>query len=349
MSELRSIFWKNEKIILIDQTRLPGEEVWLEITQTPQLAECIKSLAVRGAPALGVAGALGLRLVSRYFQGKISARLRAELEENYRFLKSTRPTAVNLAWALDKVMTGVRQAPDNLEALHKTVWEISQEIVTGEEEYCRSMAAFGNPLIPKGARILTHCNTGALATGGIGTALGVVKTAWKAGKGIFVWVDETRPLLQGARLTAWELSREKIPYKIISDNMAGFVLKQGLADLVIVGADRITRNGDTANKIGTYSLAVLSKYHKVPFYVAAPYSTVDFSLKSGSEIPIEERKREEVLGYRDCLWSPKDAQVYNPAFDVTPGKLITAIITEKGVVYPPFVRNLRAVLKAGGK
>lgn len=344
MSELRSIKWQNEKIILIDQTLLPHREEWREIELVPELGEAIKTLAVRGAPALGVAGALGLRLVSRNFKGQDPLKLKADLEENAARLNATRPTAVNLAWALKRVMEQVRLAPDRLDAVQKAVWEVSEEILRSEEEYCRQIAAYGSPLIPRGARVITHCNTGALATGGIGTALGVVKTAWEQHRDLFVWVDETRPLLQGARLTAWELEREKIPYKIISDNMAGFVLKQGMADLAIVGADRITRNGDTANKIGTYSLAVLARYHKIPFYVAAPSSTVDLSLKTGEEIPIEERKREEVLGYRDCLWAPREALVYNPAFDVTPGKLISGIITEKGVAYPPYRKNLAALL-----
>jgi methylthioribose-1-phosphate isomerase len=336
---------------LIDQTRLPNELAFIDCVTLEQVAEAIKVLRVRGAPAIGCAAAFGLALVAARSQAVSVEGLRDELKQARDVLAATRPTAVNLFWALDRVVSGVgggtaRQGTDAPTREELVTWVVreAQAIMDDDLERCRSMGRHGAELIPSGANVLTHCNAGALATAGYGTALGVIRAAHEAGKGIHVWVDETRPLLQGARLTAWELVREGIPATVIADNMAGSLMRAGKIDCAVVGSDRIAGNGDVANKIGTYSVARLCQAHDIPFYVAAPFSTVDLSLSSGDEIPIEQRDPDEIslLGHLTTRSAtPEGVGIYNPAFDVTPAELVAAIITERGVLRPPYVEALR--------
>lgn len=333
---------------MIDQTCLPNEEVMLDCAELEQVAEAIRMLRVRGAPAIGCAAAQGMALVaSRSRAGDVES-LMAELRQAREVLAATRPTAVNLFWALDRVMrkaeelaAGAGSPKDLAEGL------IAEAVAIAEDDLnrCKRIGKHGAELVPEGANALTHCNAGALATAGYGTALGVIRAAHEQGKGIHVWVDETRPLLQGARLTAWELQRDGIPCTVITDNMAGYLMLQGQVDCVVVGADRIAGNGDAANKIGTYSVAVLAHHHSVPFYVAAPFSTVDFRLHSGKDIPIEERDHAEVSMLAHLASKPacpEGVHIYNPAFDPTPSDLIAGIITEVGVIRPPYRENLLA-------
>ena len=329
---------------MIDQTRLPGELALMDCASVEEVCEAIKTLRVRGAPAIGCAAALGLALAAHITEAASTEQLREAVAQARDDLAATRPTAVNLFWALDRMMEVAGQAAD-LEAqqFRARLLEEAQAIVADDLDRCRRIGQNGAHLIPDGANILTHCNAGALATAGYGTALGVIRAAHEQGKEIHVWVDETRPLLQGARLTAWELVQEGIPCTVICDNVGASLMRQGRVDCIVVGADRIAANGDTANKIGTYMLAVLAQHHEVPFYVAAPLSTVDFELRSGEEIPIEERQPEEishVAGRLDEPICPDDVDIYNPAFDVTPHELITAIITDRGVAEPPFSASL---------
>jgi len=323
VSEVKAFLWKGDKLLLLDQRKLPKEEVWLELKDYREVAKAIKEMAVRGAPAIGCVAAYGFVL---------GVKKGEEVGKVYESLKSTRPTAYNLFWALDRMLKAYREGRDPEEE--------AKAIEREDYEANKKMGEFGERLIPDKARVLTHCNTGALATAGWGTALGVIRSAYKKGKEVFVWVDETRPYLQGSRLTAWELLKEGIPHRIITDNTAGFLMKKGAVDLVIVGADRITGRGDVANKIGTYTLAVLCKEHGIPFYVAAPSSTIDLSLNSGEEIVIEERPEEEVKRCAECLVAPEDSPAYHVAFDVTPAELITAIITEKGVLKPEEIKEV---------
>ncbi len=325
--EVKAFIWKGDHLLLLDQRKLPSKEVWLELKDHYQVADTIKSMAVRGAPAIGCTAAYGFVL---------GIRKGADPEEVYETLKNTRPTAFNLFWALDRIMSALK--------LGKDIEKEAQLIEEEDYQANKRMGEFGNELIPEGARILTHCNTGALATAGWGTALGVIRSAHYAGKNISVWVDETRPYLQGARLTAWELMKESIPHKIITDSTAGFLMKMGLVDLVIVGADRITAKGDVANKIGTYSLSVLAKEHGIPFYVAAPSSTFDLSTYSGNDIPIEERSEEELKYCVGMNIAPERSPALHIAFDVTPAENITAIITEKGIIKPVSEENIKRCL-----
>ena len=315
--EVKPFYWKGDHLLLLDQRKLPKEEVWLKLETYKDVAKAIKDMAVRGAPAIGCTAAYGFVLGIK--KGE-------EPQVVYEVLKNTRPTAFNLFWALDRMMRALREGRD----IEKEAKEIERE----DYDANKKMGEFGKELIPSGAKILTHCNTGALATAGWGTALGVIRSAHYSGKDIFVWVDETRPYLQGARLTAWELMKENIPHKIITDNTAGFLMKKGVVDLVIVGADRITRRGDVANKIGTYTLAVLCKEHRIPFYVAAPTSTIDPNTEKGEDIPIEERSEEEVKTCGGCSIAPENSPALHIAFDITPAEFITAIITEQGVFKP---------------
>jgi methylthioribose-1-phosphate isomerase len=327
--EVKAFKWDNGKLQLLNQLKLPQKEEWLTFSSYKEVAKAIKDMVVRGAPAIGCVAAYGFVLGVKYEK--------EDPQRVYETLKNTRPTAVNLFWALDrmkKALSGGKDIEAEATAIEREDYETNKRI--GE---------FGNSLIPEGARILTHCNTGALATAGWGTALGVIRSSHYAGKNIFVWVDETRPYLQGARLTAWELLQERIPHKIITDNTAGFLMKKGLVDAVIVGADRITLRGDVANKIGTYSLAVLAKEHKIPFYVAAPLSTFDPNLYSGEEIPIEERSPEEVKNCFGCQIAPEGSDALHLGFDVTPAELIDAIITEKGVIEKPNAEKIERLLK----
>ena len=329
--------WEDGGLVLLDQTKLPTEEVERAYTAWPDVAEAIRTLVVRGAPAIGVAAAFGVVLAARASRATNHAALLADLEEAIKGLAATRPTAVNLFWALDRMRRVVVAGADVPPArLRDRLLEEAQAILAEDLAANRAMGVHGAALVPDGARLLTHCNAGALATAGYGTALGVIRAAHEQGKLAMVWVDETRPVMQGSRLTAWELAKEGIPYRLIADVAAGFVMKRGEVDLVVTGADRIAANGDTANKIGTYSVAVLARHHGIPFYVAAPSSTIDPSIPSGDTIVIEERDAAEVRGVAGRQTAPTAAPVFNPAFDVTPAALISAIITERGVFRPPY-------------
>jgi len=305
------------------------------------VAAAIKNMVVRGAPAIGAAAAYGMALAAGSLQGKERESLLAGLEEAARGLKATRPTAVNLAWAVERMMNFARsQKTENPSRLAELLWAEAEKIAAEDVVTNKKIGQHGAKLIPQKARILTHCNAGALATVDYGTALGVIRSAVEQGKEVTVFVDETRPYLQGSRLTAWELQQEGIPATLIADNMAGFLMQKGEIDLVIVGADRIAANGDVANKIGTYSLAVLAQAHKIPFYVAAPLSTFDLKIDSGSLIPIEERSARELTHFAGVQIAPSGIKCYNPAFDVTPAALITAIITETGIIKKPTAETI---------
>jgi len=324
---IQPICWDDGAVVILDQRRLPQVEVYLRCTGVGEVAEAIRTLAVRGAPLIGIAAAYGIALAA---QGEPRDR-RARVAQAAAELRATRPTAHNLFWAIDRMVARAEAGADGEEVLAE-----ARRIHAEDAETCAQIGAHGAALLPPGATVMTVCNAGALATGGSGTALGVIRAARAAGNPVQVVACETRPLLQGARLTVWELLREGIPVTMITDSMAGAVMQRGGVETVIAGADRIARNGDTANKIGTYTLAVLARHHGIPFYVAAPLSTVDLSIPDGSHIPIEERAPEEVRRFGDTPTAPEDAPVMNPAFDVTPHELITAIITERGVLYPPY-------------
>jgi methylthioribose-1-phosphate isomerase len=343
---IKPILFENGILKMIDQRLLPAEEVWLEYTDYRAVAEAIQTMVVRGAPAIGVAAAFGAALGARNIVATGFEEFMAEFEQVCAVLAATRPTAVNLFWALERMKTCARAHAQLAGAdLKARLLDEAVEIAEEDERLNRTMGKNGEPLIPDGGRILTHCNAGALATAGYGTALGVIRAAVEAGKKVAVFADETRPWLQGARLTAWELQKDQIPVTLICDNMAGHLMSKGEIDCVIVGADRIAANGDTANKIGTYTVAVLAKEHGIPFYVAAPISTIDFAIPDGSHIPIEERAAREVTHSGERQLAPTGVAVRNPAFDVTPARYITAIITERGVVKGDYQRGLQALVE----
>lgn len=329
---------------MIDQRKLPDEEVYVKCTDFNQVAEAIENMVIRGAPAIGVAAAFGVAIGVMNIDEKTN--LDEEFNRIYQRLEKTRPTARNLFWALERMKeTFLKNRNLNLSELKEILVQKALSIEDDDIKINKRIGFLGKELIKDGQSVLTHCNAGALATAGYGTALGVIRAAFHDGKDITVYADETRPLLQGARLTCWELDKDNIPVILITDNMAGYFMQKGTISLVITGADRIARNGDTANKIGTYSLAVLAKEHGLPFYIAAPLNTVDFDLLNGSEIPIEERNPSEVRNIRGCPISLPHIEVRNPAFDVTPAKLISAIITEKGIARPPFEKSLEEIRK----
>ena len=332
-----------DAVEMLDQTRLPSEEMTLRCATWPEVVDAIRRLAIRGAPAIGVAGAMGLALAAARAPHDDPGAFRAELARAAAGLRSARPTAVNLAWAVDAQGALAAAHPGPPEAVAAALADAARAIHDDEVERCRRIGGHSRTLVGRGARILTHCNAGALATGGYGTALGVVRAAYAADPSVRVVVPETRPLLQGSRLTAWELERDGIPFTLITDSMAAAMMAGGAVSHVVVGADRIAANGDVANKIGTYGLAVLAREHGIPFLVAAPTTTVDLSTPTGAGIPIEERAPEEVRGL-DLLGRPAaagDVRVANPAFDVTPARLVAAIITERGIHRPPYERSLR--------
>ena len=334
---IKTIIWKNNTIVLIDQNALPLTERYVNCKSYKEVISAIKDLTVRGAPAIGVAAAMGAALGALNLPSLPPNEFRRKLFAICDEIAKARPTARNLFWALERMKKCFDQTKrsSQRELVNELVNE-AKRICSEDIEINRQMGKYGSPLLADGDSILTHCNAGALATAGFGTALGVIRAAKEQGKKMHVYVDETRPVLQGARLTAWELKKEKIPFTLITDNMAGFLMQQGKIDKIIVGADRIADNGDTANKIGTYSLAVLACAHRIPFYVAAPLSTIDVSLKTGPAIPIEERKKEEVTHFKKVQSAPDGTKVYNPAFDITPAKYITAIIMEKGILTKPY-------------
>jgi methylthioribose-1-phosphate isomerase len=334
MREQRTVWWEDGRVRMIDQTRLPAELVILDLRSDEEVAEAIASMRVRGAPAIGVAAALGLALAAREAATGPPARFQERLGAAAERLRRTRPTAVNLFWAIDRLLRLAEEEPEPDRAAERLTVE-ARAMVEEDVRVNQAMGRHGADLLPERGGVLTHCNTGSLATVGFGTALGVVRAAVAAGKELHVFVDETRPRLQGMKLTAWELQRDGIPATVITDSMAAWVMRQGRVQAVIVGADRIAANGDTANKIGTYGLAVLAQSHQIPFYVAAPRSTIDFSLADGSAIPIEERAPEEVTHVGGVRVAPEGVDVFNPAFDVTPAALISAIITEVGIAQPP--------------
>jgi methylthioribose-1-phosphate isomerase len=341
MSEISPIDWHDDHVRVLDQTRLPAQVVYLECATPEDIADAIRGMNIRGAPALGVAAGFAVALAAvraRDFDLETARQRVAQAAETIRV---TRPTARNLFWALERVQAAGADASDVGQLAEAIVHE-ALAIQREDIESCHRIGDFGAALVPQGARILTHCNAGALATAGYGTALGVVRSAHRQGKGIRVLADETRPLLQGARLTAWELTQDGIPTTIIADSAAGWCISRGMVDLIVVGADRIAANGDAANKIGTYSLAVLACQHGIPFYIAAPMSTVDLSLASGEDIPIEERSADEVSHVAGVRMTPEGAAIFNPAFDVTPHGLITAIITDRGICDHPFSQSLAA-------
>jgi methylthioribose-1-phosphate isomerase len=340
---IETIQWTDEGVVMIDQTRLPAEEIYVTCRDYRQVADAIRTMIIRGAPAIGVAAAMGVAIgVQKAGQKDLDA----GVDEISRVLAATRPTAVNLFWGIDRMKrlyAEIRHLPYP-EIVSRMIAEA--KLVREEDiEINRSMGRNGAPLVPDGKTVLTHCNAGALATAGYGTALGVIRAAVESGKKIAVFADETRPFLQGARLTVWELQHDNIPATLITDNMAGHFLRSGEIGCVIVGADRIAGNGDVANKIGTYSVAVLAKENNVPFYVAAPVSTLDLTLSSGAQIPIEERGPAEVTHVFGVAVAPKGTAVRNPAFDVTPNRYVTAIITERGVARAPYTESLRALVE----
>jgi len=329
--------WSDDRLVLLDQTLLPEREVERGYQSWEEVGEAIRALVVRGAPAIGVAAAFGVVLAARQSRAGTFDGLLMDVETAIKGLAATRPTAVNLFWALDRMKrAAVASRALPLGEVRARLLAEAQAIRDEDITANRAMGAHGASLVPPNARILTHCNAGALATAGYGTALGVVRAAHAAGKVALVWVDETRPVMQGSRLTAWECVREGIPHRLIADVVAASVMARGEVDLIVTGADRIAANGDTANKIGTYSLAVLANYHRVPFYIAAPFSTIDPTLASGALIPIEERDGSEVRRVGAQPTAPAESPVFNPAFDVTPAGLIAAIITERGVFRPPY-------------
>lgn len=344
--DFRSIAWRNNAVVVIDQTRLPGKLVYLRCTSVQRLWKAISRLEVRGAPALGVAGALGVYLGARALTTRNPLVFSRAVNGIARYLATSRPTARNLFWGIERALSIVKQFPDQpVPCVKRRILVEALKVIEEDRASCRAMGSFGARLIKNNARILTVCNAGVLATIDYGTALGVMYAARAQGKRLSVYACETRPLLQGARLTAWELTRHKIPVTLICDNMAATLMAQGKIDCVITGADRIASAGDAANKIGTYALAVLARYHRLPFYVAAPRSTFDMRTRSGDEIVIEERPGSEITD----LWftqrmAPRGIATYNPAFDVTPHSLITAFITDKGIIRPPFLSGIRRMI-----
>lgn len=338
----KTIEWQNNSVVMIDQRLLPNEEVYRTYTDFLEVAEAIKEMVVRGAPAIGVAAAMGIALGASDIKAKERKGFVKAFEHICKIMASTRPTAVNLFWAIDRMKRIVKENPRlSANELKQRLVQEAKTIHKEDIEINKRMGRHGSKLIKNKATILTHCNAGALATAGYGTALGVIRAAVEEGKKIKVFADETRPFLQGSRLTAWELMKDGIDTTLITDNMSGYMMKKGLIDAVIVGADRIAANGDVANKIGTYSVAILAKEHKIPFYVAAPISTIDLKIKNGDKIPIEERNRREVTHIKDISIAPTGIKIKNPAFDVTPNRLITAIITERGIARNPFEKSLK--------
>jgi len=338
-----TIEWQQDRVVMIDQRKLPNREVYLECRDLEQVARAIETMVIRGAPAIGVAAAYGVALGVLAFPEQ-----REDWDDAFericRRLEQTRPTARNLFWALEQMQDTYRDSRDkDLSALQEGLLAKAQAIEREDLAMCRRIGAWGKRLIQAGQTILTHCNAGGLATAGYGTALGVVREAWAAYSDITVYADETRPFLQGARLTCWELEKDGIPVVLITDNMAGYLMQQGEISVVVTGADRIAANGDTANKIGTYGVAVLARENGIPFYIAAPLNTVDFSLPQGELIPIEERDPEEVRRVGECRIAPEKVRVRNPAFDVTPARYISAIITDRGIAYPQFQDSLQTL------
>ena len=340
--------WQNDSLSILDQRKLPSEEVWIAATDYRLVIESIQNMSVRGAPAIGIVGSYGLALAAMELAQTANGDFSDKLHAAAREIRLARPTGANLGWAIDRMLSSVAEAQSTEDVVADLLGEATR-IHREDIESNRRIGRHGAKLLPWGSSALTHCNTGALATGGHGTALGIIRTAWEDGRIKRVYATETRPLLQGARLTAWELEREGIPASLIADSASGLLMRRGLAQAVLVGADRIAANGDVANKIGTYNLAVLAKENGIPFYVAAPTGTLDLSLSVGEEIVIEERGEDEVLGYGSARVAPEGVAAFNPAFDVTPNRYVTAIVTELGVARPPYRRSLATLMQRSGE
>jgi methylthioribose-1-phosphate isomerase len=344
---LPTIEWRDTEVVMIDQRKLPAEEIYVHCKTAPEVARAIKTMVIRGAPAIGVSAAMGLALGVKTSKATGTQKLAAEFYKMCELMAGTRPTAVNLFWAIDRMKdafaAGVA-AGESVEQLKDRLVRESQQIHDEDVASCRAIGAHGAEIVPSDAHILTHCNAGALATAGYGTALGVIRGAAERGKKVAVFADETRPFLQGARLTAWELVKDGIDTTVITESMAAPLMRDGRIDLVVVGADRIAANGDTANKVGTYTVALVAREHKVPFYVAAPVSTIDLNTAEGRQIPIEERDWKEVTHVKNVRLTPEGAKIFNPAFDVTPHGLITGIITERGIARAPYTESLAALV-----
>jgi methylthioribose-1-phosphate isomerase len=338
--------WRDGALELLDQRVLPAEQTYVRCEDAQRVATAIRDMVVRGAPAIGCAAAYGVALEAQHVASSPRESFDAALDRAFSVLQASRPTAVNLSWALQRMRAELdAQGKASSADMAAALLDAAHEILAEDVRLNRAMGAHGAELLGGSARVLTHCNAGALATAGHGTALGVIRSAVEAGKHIEVYADETRPFLQGARLTAWELKQEGIPVTLIADSAAAFVMARERIDAVIVGADRVAANGDVANKIGTYGLAVLARRHGIPFYVACPLSTIDVTIATGADIPIEERGAEEVVGYRGTRWAPEGIAVANPVFDVTPAELVTALITEKGVVREPNAEKIAVLMK----
>src|SRR5712692_6921506 len=341
---LPTIAREGDVVVMIDQRKLPAEEIYVRCKTAPEVARAIKTMVIRGAPAIGVAAAMGIALGMRKSSATGTQKFAADFHKTCELMAATRPTAVNLFWAIERMKRSfgaAARAGESVEQIKDRLDGESQAIHDEDLASCRAMGAFGAEVVPSDARVLTHCNAGALATAGYGTALGVIRGAVETGKRVVVFADETRPFLQGARLTAWELLRDGIETTIIADSMSGALMQQRRVDLVVVGADRIAANGDTANKIGTYTVAVLAREHKIPFYVAAPLSTVDLDTPDGEHIPIEERHAREMTHVGSSRIAPAGALIWNPAFDVTPHRFIAGIITERGICRAPYAESLK--------
>ena len=345
---VKTIVWKDDQVVMIDQRKLPMQERYVVCKGYRSVIRAIKGLVIRGAPAIGVAAAMGVALGALKIRANNREQFEGELDSICREIVAARPTAVNLAWAVERMRRVADETSRRgVKGIKSRLVEEARKMLDEDIAINQTMGRHGQKLLKDGSRVLTHCNAGALATGGYGTALGVVRAAVEAGKRIEVVADETRPFLQGARLTAWELKESGIPVTVITDNSAGYFMQHGKVDVVIVGADRIAANGDVANKIGTYMVAVLAKTHKIPFYVAAPLSTIDASAKSGKEIPIEQRDEKEVTHFQGRRTAPQGVVVQNPAFDVTPHRYVSAIITEKEIITPPFQAKICRLLASG--
>ncbi len=345
---LPTIDFQEDAIIMVDQRKLPAQEVYVRGRTAPEVAKAIRTMVIRGAPAIGVAAAYGIALGMKRSTAKGTNQFAVEFQKICDLMAATRPTAVNLFWAIDRLKAAFAagaQAGESPDELSARLMREAQAIHDEDVANCRTMGAHGAAIMPDGGRVLTHCNAGALATAGYGSALGVIRAAVEQGKKIAVFADETRPFLQGARLTAWELVRDGINTTVITESMAGPLMRAGEIDVVVVGADRIAANGDTANKIGTYTVAVLAHEHTIPFYVAAPISTVDLNTPTGDAIPIEERDQREVSHLGTARLTPEGAHIRNPAFDVTPHRYITGIITERGILRPPYSESLKAAVE----
>jgi methylthioribose-1-phosphate isomerase len=340
-----TIKFDGETVSMLDQRLLPGQEVYHKFSNYKDVADAITNMIIRGAPAIGIAAAFGIALGVKGIKTSDKEMFKDQFDGILEEFAETRPTAVNLFWAIERMKRTFYESPFlTLAEIRDELIDKAKRIYEEDIRICKDIGTAGKDLINDGDNVLTHCNAGALATSEYGTALSVIRAAANDGKKIHVFADETRPYLQGARLTAWELSKDSIPVTVICDNMAGYLMSQGKINFIVVGADRIVANGDTANKIGTYSVAVLAKYHKIPFYIAAPLSTIDITIRSGAGIPIEIRKSDEMTHFNGQRIVPEGVPVYNPSFDVTPAELITGIITDRGVLLPPYQKSVSAVM-----